>query len=334
MSMTQVADLIQNPLFLEYFRKEMIDKSPLIKSGIAVVDDAIAARCAAAGVSGKTVDLPFFNSLDSAGDDEVLAEDTALTPEKIDASKDVAVICRRGKAFAATDLAADLSGQDPMAAISAGLSDYWNKMRQKRMVSLLNGVFARNAASDSSSLVLDLSANTMGKTDIMLGAQKLGDRKLELTAVAMNSAVETYLSGLDTNASLYRASDGPATLSKYNGRDIFVDDTIPYNASTGVATIYLFGRGAIALNDVPEKVPFETDREKLKGDDYLISRVADILHLRGYKWTGGAYSAGASIGAAMDDAGPTNAALATANNWQRVYDPKDIRCVKLIVKIA
>lgn len=322
MNLTKISDLIQNPMFLEYFRKEMIDKSTLIKSGIAAVDPAIAARCAV-GVSGKTISLPFFNSLDNASDDEVLKEDTALSPEKIDAKKDVAVILRRGKAFAATDLAKDLSGEDPIAAVSASLTDYWNKMRQKWLMSVLNGVFARNVASDASSLVLDLSATTMGKTDIMLGAQKLGDKGLELTAVAMNSAVNTYLSGLDVNASLYRASDNPAQLARYNGRDIVVDDTVPYDASTGVATIYLFGRGAVALNDVPEAVPFETDRERLKGNDILITRQAAICHLRGYAWTG--------TPAAET---PTNTELATGSNWNRVYDPKDIRCVKLLVKIA
>lgn len=323
MALTTIADLVQTPMFAEYFNRQMLDQSVLFRSGIAVRDPVIARRCEAAA-SGKTVTLPFFNTLDSAGDDEILEEDKALTPEKIDADTDVAVICRRGKAFGATDLSADLSGEDPMAVIAAQLMGYWNRMHQKRLVSVLNGVFGRNAAADDSSLVLDLSANTMGKTDIMLGAQKLGDRKLELTAVAMNSAVETYLSGLDVNASLYRASDGPATLARYNGRDIIVDDNMPYNPSTGVATIYLFGRGAVAYNPVPEKVMFETDREKLKGNDLLISRTASIIHLRGYKWNG----------SAAKDGGPSNTELSTASNWLRVYDPKEIRAVKLLVKIA
>ena len=323
MAMTKIADLIQNQMFLAYFQREMLEKSKLLKSGIAASDPVIAARCAAAGVSGKTVDMPFFNSLDSATDDEVLAEDTALTPDKIDASKDVAVIVRRGKAFAVTDLAKDLSGEDPMAAISSHLALYWDKMVQKRLMKVLDGVFGSNAANDGGSLVADLSANAMGKSDIMIGAQLLGDRKTELTGIVMHSAVETYLAGLDTNASLYRASDAAAVLPRYNGRDIVIDDNCPYDAATGKTTIYLFGRGAVALNDVPEAVPFETDRERLKGNDILISRRADICHLRGYKWVGSP--------AAVT---PTNDELGTAANWTRVYDPKEIRCVKLVVKIG
>ncbi len=321
MAMTKISDLIVNPMFAEYFRKQMIERSALVKSGIAAPDAVIAARCAA-GVSGKTIDLPFFNSLDSASDDEVLAEDAKLTPEKIDASKDVAVILRRGKAFAATDLSADLSGEDPMAAVAAQLADYWNKMRQNALLKTLDGVFAANEAGDKS-LIVDLSTTTMGKSDIMLGAQALGDRKTELTAVAMHSAVETYLAGLDTNAGLYRASDAASVLPKYNGRDIVIDDTIPYDAETKVATVYLFGRGAVALNDVPSHVPFEMDRDRLAGNDFLISRNAFIAHLRGWAWKG--TPAGAT---------PTNAELATAGNWSKVYNTKDIRCVKLLVKLG
>ena len=327
MALTKVADVIQIPMFGEYVSQMMIEQSVLIKSGIAAIDPEIAARCAK-GVSGKTITLPFFNSLDNAGDDEVLAEDTELTPEKIDSSEDVAVICRRGKAFAATDLSKDLSGKDPMAAVARNIVDYRNKMDQKRMVSVLNGVFGRNHANDDDSLILDLSSNTMGKSDILLGAQKLGDRKLELTAVAMHSAVGTYLSGVDKNASLYRASDGKGSHAMYDGRTIVEDDTIPYDPSTGVATIYLFGRGAVALNEVPEQVPYETDRQKLKGNDILITRWAGIAHLRGYKWTG------TTSGSAVADGGPTNTQLGVAGNWARVYDPKQIRCVKLLVKIA
>ena len=60
MSMTKIADLIQNQMFLDYFQREMLEKSKLLKSGIAASDPVIAARCAAAGVHGKTVEMPLF----------------------------------------------------------------------------------------------------------------------------------------------------------------------------------------------------------------------------------------------------------------------------------
>ena len=330
-TMTTIADLIVKPAFLAYFQRAMIERSTLIKSGIAVKDDAIAKKCAEAGFGGKTVDLPFFNSLDDSSDAEVLAEDSALTPEKITAGKDVAVILRRGKAFAATDLSAEISGEDPMSAIANQLADYWNKQHQKALMSVLSGVFGANATSYNADtapygcdgdMILDLSANTMTTKDIMLAAQLLGDRGIELNAIAMNSAVNTFLSGINSNGT-YRASEDPSQLATYNGRAIVTDDNVPYNAETGVATIYLFGKGAVAFNDVPTKTPFETYREALKGNDGIVSRTGKIVHLRGWKWNGTA--AGVT---------PSNSELATANKWIRVYPKKSIRCVKLVVKCA
>lgn len=330
--MTQISDIVQSQAFLAYFQQAMLERSTLLKSGIAVADPVIAAKCAEAGFGGKTVDMPFWNSLDGASDAEVLAEDTALTPAAITAGKDVAVILRRGKAFAATDLSAELAGSDPIKAVADGLADYWNKQNQTALFNVLTGVFASNAVAYNADTapygcggdsILDLSAATMTTKDIMLAAQLLGDRGVELEAVAMHSAVNTFLAGLDSNASLYRASENPSQLNRYNGRAIVVDDNCPYNTGTGVATVYLFGKGAVAFNDVPTKVPFEAYREQLKGNDGIITRTGKIVHLRGWKWNGTA--AGVS---------PTNAELATTGNWKRVYPQKAVRCVKLVVKCA
>jgi len=339
MAFTAIADVVQNKAFAQYFARAVLDRSNLFKSGIAVADPAIQAKCNEAGFGGSFVNLPFWNALSTASADERLAEQD-LTPQNITAGQDVAVICRRGKAFGSNDLAADVAGNDPMLVIANQLADYWNARNQERMMSVMKGVFAHNVSTDGSDLVLDISgeegtAALLSKDSILLAAQLLGDRKTELTAVAMNSVVETYLAALDTNAGLYRASDGAATLSKYNGRDIIIDDKCGYDPSTKKVEIYLFGRGAIAYCDCPVKTPFEVGRNKLDacGRDFLVSRVANICHIRGYKWN-------------VTDTNPSNdkvgtsgqsgyiAGLSDGGNWTRVYDKKEIRCVKLIAKIA
>lgn len=330
MAYTAIADLIKHDAFAQYFTQAMLERSTLFKSGIATADPTIARKCAEAGFGGEFVSLPFFNSLDVSDGhaEQTLAEGTDLVPDKVTASKDRAVIIRRGKAFGANDLAADVAGADPMRVVAEQFADWWNARNQKRLMSVLAGVFARNVASDDSSLVLDISgeegeAAILSKDTIMLAAQLLGDRKLDLTAVAMHSMVETFLASMDTNAGLYRASDAAATLPKYNGRDVIVDDNCGYNPSTKVVELYLFGRGAVAYNPCPVKVPFEADRNPLinGGQDYVVSRTANICHLRGYKWNSAS-------------ANPDNSALATGSNWAKVYDVKDIRCVKLIAKIG
>lgn len=350
MAHTTLADLIQHQEFTKYFNQQMLAKSTLVKCGIAAEDPVIANKIAqGSGFEGKTLDMPSLESLDNAGDSEVPVEATGATADKVGAVQDTAVVQFRRKKFGVTDVAAIMSGTDPMAHIVSQMVPYWDKQHQKMLLAELGGIFGANArkARVAGSQATDAEGSTYGyfngndgdaifditgeagnaalldKNTIMLAAQLLGDHKSELTAIAMPSIVETVLSGFDSNAGLYRASDAPDTLSKYNGRDIIVDDTVPYDAENKVATIYLFGKGAVAWNQLPVPHPFEYDRDKDKAIDYIHSWVRQIIHLRGWKWQGTA--AGLA---------PTNLELANAANWKRVYDKKRIPCVMLKCKIA
>ncbi|ENA2362942.1 major capsid protein, partial [Acinetobacter baumannii] len=102
-------------------------------------------------------------------------------------------------------------------------------------------------------------------------------------------------------------------------RRVIVDDGMPVEGD--VFTSYLFGYGAIGFQDIGAPVGVETDRDSLAGTDILINRRHFVLHPRGIKWAG-------DTGIA-----PNNAGLATAGNWERVYDPKQIRIVAFKHKI-
>ena len=332
MAITKLSDVVNAAsmqAFTAFVKKAYEDNSAFIKSGIAASDPVIAARCAAAGFGGKTVNMPFWGDLD--GEEEVIADaatgdaDTSLTLAKLSAGQDVAVITRRAKAFGITDLAVDLAGDDPMAWIANRIGAYWARRDEAKLLKTLAGIFGAESSYAGKDLTLDLSTETLGKTTLLTAAQVLGDRKAALTGMAMNSAAETALSSIDAQSTLYRPSDAKGTLPTYNGRAIVMDDNLGYDTSTKVAEIYLFGKGAVALDEVPSKVPFETGRDPLKngGQDFVVSRHSGIAHVRGIAWQGSA--AGAS---------PTNDELATPANWKKVYDTKDIRVVKLLVKIA
>ena len=323
MAFTSVSDIVFNTEFLQYYIQRTMEVSRFIRSGIAVKDEEINRRCQAAGFGGKTVNMPFWNDLD--GDDEVLTE-SPVTVGNLSSGQDVSVILRRVKAWGMNDLAVDLSGDDPMRQLADLLVAYWDRRNQKALFSLLKGVFADNVANDSSDLVLDISGTAspaLSKFTLLAAAQLLGDAKDRLTAVAMHSAAETVLSSLEAT-SLYRASETPGQLAKYNGRNIIVDDGCGYDADTGKAEIYLFGEGAVAYNPVPERVPFEAQREATNNRDVIVTRDEKILHVRGIKWKG----------ASVAGPSPSNAELANAANWDRVYEKKSIRCVKLICTIA
>ena len=318
MAITKIADLVQHAEFAKYVNQAMIAKSALIRSGIAAPDPVIANKVAAGnGLEGKTLSLPALKSLDWE-------------------REDVAAVHFRRHTFGVSDVAAIMTGADPMAHIASQFADYWNAQNQKILLKTLEGVFAANATAYNASTapygnggdaIFDITgesgnAAVIDKDTIMLAAQLLGDRKADLTGIMMNSAVETVLAGLDTNAGLYRASEGPGTLAKYNGRDIIVDDACPYDASSKVATVYLFGKAAVALNPLPVPHPFEYQRDAAKGSDYLHSWVREIIHLRGWKWNG-----------TPSGLAPSNSELATAANWLRVFEKKRIPCVALKCKL-
>ncbi len=65
----------------------------------------------------------------------------------------------------------------------------------------------------------------------------------------------------------------------------------------------------------------DDERINWQEGDILINRRHFVLHPRGIKWAG-------DTGIA-----PNNAGLATAANWERVYDPKQIRIVAFKHKI-
>lgn len=318
----KISDVIVPEVFNPYVVQRTMELSAIFQSGIAQRTgefDRLASSAA------RTVQMPFWGDL--TGDDEVLSDSGALTPGKIQANKDEAVILRRGRAWGANDLAANLAGDDPLRAIADLVAAYWARRYQAALVSTLQGVFASPSMSD---LVHDISGQTgdaaviSAKTTVD-AAQKLGDAKTQLSAIVMHSATEAALAKQDL-IDYVKPSTGSIEVPTFLGKRVIVDDGCPYDSGTGTYTTYLFGPGAIAYGEGNPVgfVPTETDRDTLAGEDYLINRRTFILHPRGVRFTS-AQVAGVS---------PTNDELATAANWNRVYEPKAIRIVKFVHKLA
>jgi len=312
-----------------------MELSALVQSGIVVNNsefDALASQAA------PTVNMPFFEDLN--GESEQVIEDKDLDENKITSSKDVAVIIRRAKMWGATDLSAALAGSDPMAAIGSLVAGFWARDMQKELIALLKGIFGTftpnggSATTRLASNILDLSGQTGDKAkwsgSAFIDAQQcLGDAKEQLTAVAVHSATEEFLRKQNLIETVQPSTGGPINI--YQGKRVIIDDGCPYEGSGAnmVFTSYLFGAGAIALgNGSPVGfVPTEIDRAKRKGSgvDYLINRKTNILHPRGVKFT--------NTNVELTE-GPSRAELQDAENWQPVYEPKQIRIVAFKHKIG
>lgn len=329
MAAIRLTDIQINTAFLQYVIAKTATLSALIKSGIVGVDAAVAAAVQAAGFGGKLVNLPFWN--DIAGDDEVLSDDPAapLTAGGITSGQDVAVVLRRGRLFASSDLNAEIAGSDPMKVVGDLIAEYWARRKQAAVFSTLKGIFASNLAANAGDLILDISGETgddgvLGKDTLLYAAQLLGDAKSNLAAVAMHSQAETMLNTIGGTGSLYKPAETPAQLPSYNGRPIVVDDSCDYDAATGKATIYMFGAGAVAVNDAPVKTPFEVQRSIATSSDQMATRAGFIAHVRGFK-----FNASTVTGAT-----PSNANLELAANWTRVYEKKQVRVVKVVARLG
>jgi hypothetical protein len=314
---TRIADVIVPEVFNPYVIQRTAELSALSQAGIISNNPELDAL---ASSGGKLINMPYWNDL--TGEDEVLSDTGALTPEKITAGQDVAALYMRGKAWSANDLAKALSGDDPMAAIGDLVATYWARRRQALLFSTLKGVFASTSMVDS---VLDVSAKGTG-LDTLTGntfidaLTLLGDAAGKITAVGMHSGAYASLQKQNL-IEFIPNSQGVVNIPTYMGKRVIVDDGCPVAA--GVYTTYLFGEGAIGLGNGSAPVPTETDRDSLAGDDILINRQHFVLHPRGVKFNN----------ASVAGSSPTNAETEAAANWTRVYEKKNIRLIKFVHKI-
>lgn len=317
MAATKISNIIVPEVFNPYVIERTAQLSKLVKSGI-VVPSAELDALAMAG--GKLINMPFWKDL--TGDDEVLSDNGALTVNNIGSGKDVAALLMRGKAWGVNDLAKALSGDDPMGAIGDLVADYWARMEQKTLLAVLKGIFG---ASSMSANVHDISgqledAAKISGLSFIVAKNKLGDNSDKLTAVMMHSDTFTVLE--QQNLIQYIPnSQGIVEFPSYMGKEVIVDDGCPKDSD--VYTTYLFGKGAIGKGNGQAPVPTETDRDSLAGEDILINRQHFILHPRGVKFTNSSVS-GSS---------PSNTELENQANWERVYEPKNIRVVAFKHKI-
>jgi hypothetical protein len=316
MASTKISNIIVPSVFNPYVVIESNRLDAFVQSGIVQNDPAFD-KLALTG--GTILNMPFFNDLN--GDSEELSDTSDLTVNPITAGQDQARLHMRGKAWGVNDLAEALSGADPMAVIGSKVAKYWVGERSKMLFKSLAGIETTCASN-----VYDISAQA-GSLAVITGKatldakQKLGDNASKLTGIAMHSATYTKLQ--QDNVIIYLpTSDAKVQIPTYLGYRVIVDDSCPVNA--GTYTTYLFGQGAFALGNGSAPVPTETDRNSLGGEDILINRQHFILHPRGVKWSD----------VSVAGKTPTYAEVATAGNWSKVYDTKDIRIVIFKHKIV
>lgn len=324
MAITRLADVIQPEVFTPYVIQRTMELSAFYQSGIIANDAQM--NMLASGPH-TLANMPYFEDL--TGSSQNMTDTGLITPMGIGTNMDIATKIARTNAWGANGLSALLSGADPMGAIADRVAAWWMRDMQRTLLAELSGVFASagmaNKVHDITGEAGDaalLSASTFVDAN-----QVMGDAKGNITALAVHSAVEAYLAKLQL-IEYEETKDKATRIPTFMGKRVIVDDGIPFNSATKEATIYLFGAGALAMGNGnhPRIIQTEIDRDKMasSGEDYLINRKVYILHPRGVKWTA----------SSVADVFPTDAELATAANWERVYEEKAVRLVCFKCKVA
>jgi len=310
-------DVIVPEIFAPYYMLRTMEKSAVLRSGIATQDALLQQYASGAGT---TYHIPHFNDL--GGDDEVISEGgTGLTVGNIDAKQQIAVVLNRARAWGATYLARISIGEDIMGTIANEVGDYWARKHQAILMAILTGLFKQAGGGTpgvirTTHLEDKSGAATFDPADLIDAMGKLGDASGQLTAIVMHSAIYHALQKNDLVEYL-RDSEANIHIPIFLGKRVIVDDSC-VSETANIYRTYIFKSGALGfgMGQIPPRDAVETDRDSLASEDILVTRQRFIMHPMGFAWKG-----------TMQ---PTNAALADPASWEVIYpESKQIGLVAL-----
>ena len=273
---------------------------------------------------GSIIEVPKLRPL--GGNRNIGSDDPSETSTPNAAQKDVEKAIKHfsNNSWAQMDLAAALTDpRDPLGQLANTIGAYWAREYQKILIATLNGILADNDANDSDDMLHNVAtdssdsiaaADKVSHTNITRARLTSGDALNDLQAIAMHSGV--YGTLLENDAiDFIPESEVNARIPMFGDLRVIVDDGLPVVAGSNrlTYTSILFGNGSIGYAEASPKTPSEVDRHPDKGngegEEILYSRRHTVLHPFGFEWVGGS----------MAGKSPTNAELALATNWTRVY---------------
>lgn len=326
MAEVQIAD-IYNPLVFSAAEQEaQIELNAFLSSGVMTVDPRLTAM---ASIGGNIGELPFFKPLGTQEpnySNDVTGDSS--TPNKITTAIMKYRLASQNQSWSTMDIAADLALADPVQAITNRVGAYWATTNERRLIQSTMGILADNVANDGDDMVVNIATDAAGapapaelvSNDAILDAQQTaGDHQAGFSAIAMHSVVYNRLRKQQL-IDFIRDADNNTLFQMYGNLRVIVDDSLSAVAGSNrvTYTTVIFGNGAVAAGMGRTKVPSELDRDPEKGNgggqETLYSRRADIIHPLGFEFTS-ASVAGQSA---------TLAELATAANWNRVWERKSV----------
>lgn len=308
----------------------------MINSG-AVVQDAEIARLISNGSNFFTV--PFYDIL--GGDEDIYNGVNDFKYDELKGNTYSGCVYGRMKAWSAVSFIKDFnSGADPMAQIVAGVSNYWIKKRQERLLGILKAVFDITGDADFATHTTNIATKTasvaeinkMGETTIFdATVASNGDHSQNYSLAIMHSAVANRLANLQLlQFSKYTDAAGITRnlpIATINGLTVIVNDAAPVEQSASASpakeyTTYVLGEGAIRYAQAPVDVPSEMNRDpKTKGGvDMIYTRIREAMCPAGFSFKGDVTT----------DVGIPDSVLLAKESYERKMPHKSIFMTRII----
>lgn len=326
MSTVQLPD-VYNPLTFSQFEQEsQIELNRFLSSGVAVINPLVSAMAMQAGNIGE---LPFYTPLGTQ--EPNYSSDVpgnTSTPSNVTGAKMVFRKALQNQSWSTMDLAVELALANPTDAITSKIGAYWATNNEKRIIQSAMGVLADNVANDSSDMLKTVATDSVSAitaAELISGdtvidtIQTMGDHGENLGVIAMHSVPYRSLQKQNLIDFIPNAR-GEVNIPTYLGMMVVVDDSLPAVAGSNriTYTSILFTVGAFAAGFGTPQNPSALDREENAGngggESILYSRRTDIFHPLGFSF----------LSASISGQSATQAELATATEWNRVWDRKNV----------
>jgi len=340
------SDVIIPEVFTPYLIEATTVRNSFLTSGVVTALDALDVT-----EGGDKVTIPNWKA-DLSGDAERLTDSTSLTPSKITADKQVGVVLHRGKAWESRDLARLAAGSDPMGAIGAKVADYIANQQQKDLIACLNGVFGTVGSDNATSAFAALSVDGGGSGETNLGPRQiaaaeaiLNEDSDKLGAIIMHPLVYAdlkerkaidYVTATDARVtastiantaitalnafggSVAAAYTANTQIPFYMGMRVIRSKDVPASGSSPSKKFacYVMATGAVGTGQ-QAALRSEVDRDILAKSDAMSVDWHNVYHPLGARWKG--------------SVNPTTADLATATNWEKVFETENIGIVRITV---
>jgi hypothetical protein len=323
MPATTITDLINPQVWSAYAQENLAAHSTLQSIGVVEINNSPDI------INGdQNTREPKFKPLTSTGDSARIAAATNVALASHDAYAEYGVIVRDAKGWSQEDLAVIVSGANPMQSGMTQFTEYWARQIERPLTKVVQAQFKAGGSLVATHQV-DGSGTAFAASKITDGRLLLGENhdvfdKLVVSSTHYGSLVAAGMIDYVDAAAFGESVLKTGTVPVFAGMMVQISDILCPVWTGSVYPMYVMGGQPIRLS-YQRPVRLETDRDiqLAAGTDIAVSSVHFAPHVKGCSWS--------TSGTITATTNPSDAALATAANWERVAtNDEDIKLVQIL----